>query len=204
MHLSRFHSQTQYLNKRNNTLKTQQPFMLLKGGESRVSCSNCRAGPSGAVELGQCATSSVVWWQRLRFDRKCCMIPQRSEQTGNRKKPHGYRRVSVSTDELIVGFPPDGTLLMPATWMERKEILSGLDLKYRQRSPAPMQVDTQFGSKGLQPVRSANILAPCGRAIRLPNTRRFFYIQMVTAWQPAQHTRKRIGCEYFRHLIHSK
>lgn len=40
----------------------------------------------GAAELGQCATSAVVWWQRHSFDRKCKTIPQRSGQETGKKK----------------------------------------------------------------------------------------------------------------------
>lgn len=45
-----------------------------------VNWTKSRAGPAGAVELGQCATSSVAWWQRHNFDRKCKVIPQWSRQ----------------------------------------------------------------------------------------------------------------------------
>lgn len=79
-------------------------------------------------------------------------------------------------------------------------MLSGTDLKsstkhrwMHRRVKIERLTLLQFGSKALQAVRSANIPAPCGRAICLSNTGRFFWIQMVTAWQAAEHRVKRIA-----------
>lgn len=81
--------------------------------------SNNRAGPSGAAELGQCATSSVVLWQRLSFDRKCYTIPQWSRQ--ETRKSH-VETVSNKHRKAYCAFSHGSPLIMPSTRMKRKEI----------------------------------------------------------------------------------
>lgn len=79
-----------------------------------VNWSNSRAGPAGAAELGQCATSSVAWWQRHSFDRKCKTIPQRTRQETGKSRVK-TEESPISTDELIVSYPPGSPFLMPLT-----------------------------------------------------------------------------------------
>lgn len=107
----------------------------------------------------------------------------------------------VSTDKLILGFSP-GKPSTNATdpngkkgngRKKEKGIKDAVRLRFEVQCQhrwihSRVEIEgltlLQFRSKALQAVISANIPAPCGRTIRLSNTGRFFYIQMVTAWQP--------------------
>lgn len=101
-------------------------------------CRSSIARLTGATELGQCATSSVVWWQRVRVDRKYRAIPQRGGGAGNRKRQRGCRRLSHK-HWLIVGFPagksstyatdPSGKKGNGGWEKEGSRMLSGSDLK---------------------------------------------------------------------------
>lgn len=52
-----------------------------------------------------CNTGSVVLWQRLRFNRKCCTILQRARQeTGKKTHTHTQRKRNVSCPDQ--GSPP--------------------------------------------------------------------------------------------------
>lgn len=59
----------------------------------------------GAAELGQCATSAVVWWQRHSFDRKCKTIPQRSGQETGKKKSRVKTEESSLKQHCVVSPP---------------------------------------------------------------------------------------------------
>lgn len=57
------------------------------------SWNHSKAGPQGAPEVGQYVIGSVVLWQRLRFNRKCCTIPQRTRQETGGGGRQGKRNV---------------------------------------------------------------------------------------------------------------
>lgn len=53
--------------------------------KSTPNWNHSKAGPRGAPELGQYVTGTVVLWQRLGFNRKCCTIPRWTRQETGKK-----------------------------------------------------------------------------------------------------------------------
>lgn len=84
--------------------------------KSTLSWNHSKAGPQGAPEVGQYVIGGVVLWQRLRFNRKCCTIPQRTRQETGGGGDKEREMCPVKTRVLLLYIP----LLMPATSMERK------------------------------------------------------------------------------------
>lgn len=96
--------------------------LVLSSRKRTESCGVARATAEkvlhGAAELGQCATSAVLWWQRHSLDRKCKTIPQRSGQEAGKKRSRVKTEESSHKQHCVVS-PRGGPLLMSLTWMER-------------------------------------------------------------------------------------